>query len=586
MFDGLTISKRLYLGFGIIIIGMIAAFWATFQTISNSKRLNDEINNEINPSLANLNVLSTTLKNIEAYTLGWFNAVGPNDNKRNHQLEIILYRSYPKLKLELSVYPEYWDSKQRQALNGVLNNTDSLVRLSKTIVNAFKSIEDYDDDLKKLSFTTWFDDNGEMGSIHKVAMLKLNTLIDLTREVASRKSNEMKSAFNNLVRLIAIVGIVLIIGGILIAFFTVKAIVDPVDKLKVLINTLSLGQIPKQGMPMRQDEIGEMSLALDNLIDGFERKTAFANEIGQGHFETDFQPLSKADTLGLALLEMRDEIRDGRRSLEVKVQERTLALNQQKERIENLYQQVTSSIRYAKRIQESIMPSAEKVQALLPNSFILYQPKDIVSGDFYWIESRNNKVYIAAVDCTGHGVPGAFMSLLGRNLLNLIVNNSDIQSPAEILDALNQGILDALQSNDAHAKDGMDIAICCLDKSTQTLEFAGAVNELYLIRNNDLQVIMGDKHYLGMQFNHLKGFKNHTLKLEANDCFYIFTDGFRDQFGDLGHKKFMRKRFNQMLQNHHALDMREQGEVYQNTLKEWMGNCEQTDDILLLGWKV
>jgi serine phosphatase RsbU (regulator of sigma subunit)/HAMP domain-containing protein len=583
MFQSLTIGKRLYLGFGVILLGTLVAFLATFYTISRSKRVNDTINNEINPSAAALNTFRTSLQDVKTYTIGWFNAVGPNDNNRNKKLGEILFKEYPRVKEQLKVLSADWSSEQNTLMKEVLQISDSLVVLSKQIVNDFNNIEDYDDELKKLSYTPWFDETGEIGSLNKILFTKVRVLIEMKKVEADLKSKEMTSAFNNLIRLISVVGIALIIGGVLISYFTIRTIVNPVNNLKSLINTMSTGQIPKEVIPKRNDEIGEMSKALDNLINGFERTTVFANEIGKGQFDTDYTPLSQQDTLGSALLFMRDEIKESRRNLEDKVEERTVELKKQKDQVESLYGQVTDSIRYAKRIQEAIMPADSKVKQLLKESFILYKPKDIVSGDFYWVESKNNKTYVAAVDCTGHGVPGAFMSLLGRNLLNQVLSAHQDPQPADLLNGLNQGIIASLYTNDPNSKDGMDIAIMMIDSAENKLSFAGAINELYLIRNKNLEIIEGDKFYIGTNDARPNGYTNHELPLESGDCLYVFTDGFRDQFGGPREKKFMRKKFNEMLLSNHHIPMKDQRGVYNEIFRKWMGIEEQTDDVLLIG---
>ena len=222
---------------------------------------------------------------------------------------------------------------------------------------------------------------------------------------------------------------------------------------------------------------------------------------------------------------------------------------------------------------------------MLPQAFILYKPKDIVSGDFYWLKEKNNKVYFAAVDCTGHGVPGAFMSIIGNNALNNALREFD--TPSEILDSLNQGISSTLHNNTigvSTTKDGMDLALCCYDPKTQEIQYAGAFNPLYIIRNNDIIQTKADKFAIGTYFdNPQQKYTNHTFKLEKNDKVYIFSDGYADQFGGPKGKKLMYKNFRDYLLTIHNEPIHNQRELLNDNIEKWKGNLEQIDDILVIG---
>ena len=280
-------------------------------------------------------------------------------------------------------------------------------------------------------------------------------------------------------------------------------------------------------------------------------------------------------------------LQEEKRKLEAMVNERTAEVVEKNRELDEINKDITASIRYAKRIQDAILPPDEFVKKVLPNTFILFKPKDIVSGDFYWMEERNNKVIFAAVDCTGHGVPGAFMSIVGHNVLDRVVGEHNITEPARILDELNKGISETLrQSNleDNTVRDGMDIAMCSLDRSTGVLQFAGAYNPLWLIRKGELIEVKANKFPIG---NSNKGdtnkFTNHEMQLEKGDTVYVFSDGFCDQFGGPLGKKLKASALRQLLLNNQQRSMAEQRALLDTTIEDWRGNHEQVDDILIIG---
>ncbi len=276
-------------------------------------------------------------------------------------------------------------------------------------------------------------------------------------------------------------------------------------------------------------------------------------------------------------------------NLEDKVKDRTREVVKQKEIIEETNKHITDSIKYAKRIQEAFLPSEETVTTLLKNAFILYKPKDIVSGDFYWIEKKENKILFAVVDCTGHGVPGAFMSIIGFNGLNQVVNEYNYTKPSEILTQLNKNISETLKQKveDTKIRDGMDIAICSLDLNNNTLEFAGAFSPLFILRNGEVLKTKGDKHPIG-NFVGTENFEftNHTIHLFPNDKIYIFSDGFVDQFGGAGGKKLKYNAFRKLLLDNNQKPMPDQKEAINLFFEDWRAGYEQIDDVCMIGVSV
>jgi serine phosphatase RsbU (regulator of sigma subunit) len=273
-------------------------------------------------------------------------------------------------------------------------------------------------------------------------------------------------------------------------------------------------------------------------------------------------------------------------NLEDKVKERTSEVVKQKEIIEETNKHITDSIKYAKRIQEAFLPSEQSISEHLKNAFILYKPKDIVSGDFYWIERKGNKILFAVVDCTGHGVPGAFMSIIGFNGLNQIVNEYNYTKPADILTHLNKSISNTLRQHveDSKIRDGMDVAICSIDLETNKLEFAGAFSPLFILRNNEVLKFKGDKHPIG-NFVGVEEyeFTNNEIDLLPDDKIYIFSDGFVDQFGGPNGKKLKYNYFRQLLLDNHKKPMPEQKEKINEFFEAWRTGFEQIDDVCIIG---
>jgi serine phosphatase RsbU (regulator of sigma subunit) len=277
------------------------------------------------------------------------------------------------------------------------------------------------------------------------------------------------------------------------------------------------------------------------------------------------------------------------------VKERTEQVVQQKEEIEAknnelvvLFKQVTDSIRYAKNIQEAILPPTGVWNSFLPNSFVFFKPKDIVSGDFYWIDKRGDWVYFACIDCTGHGVPGAFMSIVGYNLLKDILSDETISTPAQIMDKMNVGVSSTFHRDQAvlATKDGMDMTLCAINFKTLELQFASAYNPLYIVHQNKLITWKADKFPVGMAVDSTQLFTNHTLKLEKGDTVYISSDGFSDQFGGPKGRKFMVSNFRKLLLEISAETIERQQSLLLETFENWKGNLEQVDDILLIGLTV
>ena len=291
----------------------------------------------------------------------------------------------------------------------------------------------------------------------------------------------------------------------------------------------------------------------------------------------------KTQELALTHLRNLNELKDEYNAqLEDTVQERTAQL-------EKSNNDIKDSIRYAKRIQTSLLPEEGVLNKAFKDSFVYYRPKDIVSGDFYWHQQVNGQMIVAAVDCTGHGVPGAFMSMLGSTLLKEIVITRGITSPEEILKLLNEGVRSALKQNDPSglSKDGMDLSLISYAAKEGILEFAGAKRPLFQIRDGEIHIHKGDKKSIGGN-SKLSGqpYEGHKIEVKEGDAFYLFSDGYPDQFGGPDNRKFMIKRFKELVISISSEKMERQYQLLDEAMLDWRGSQKQIDDVLVIGIRI
>jgi len=285
------------------------------------------------------------------------------------------------------------------------------------------------------------------------------------------------------------------------------------------------------------------------------------------------------------------KLQEDKKRLEAIVKERTAEIVEKNKRIEHQNIAITDSIRYAKRIQTAILPDKQTSNKF--EYFIYFAPKDIVSGDFYWIHhfEKKNRLIVIAADCTGHGVPGAFMSMLGTSFLNEIVGKLDIIHSDMILNRLREYVINTLsqgirEGKDDERKDGMDMALASIDLATMKLEFSGANNPLVLISDNQLVEYKPDKMPIGAYVKQDEPFRREEITLKSGDTFYLFSDGFVDQFGGEDGRKYMKKQFKDFLLSIHHESIETQRELLKSEMERWMDGYEQIDDQLVIGMKV
>lgn len=276
-----------------------------------------------------------------------------------------------------------------------------------------------------------------------------------------------------------------------------------------------------------------------------------------------------------------EDLKEANQNLEQKVNERTRQIEQQR-------MNITDSIHYASRIQSALMLPSEELDRLLPSHFILNEPKDIVSGDYYWVSHKNNRMIVAVADCTGHGVPGAFMSIMGINFLNEIVNKTETIRANEVLNKLREQLIKSLGQTGQmdETKDGMEMALCVVDFDSKKLQFSGAFRPMYLISNEELIVINGDRMPIGFYNEEEVTFTNKEVQFKENDIIYLLTDGYVDQIGGPRRKTFKSKNLKQLLKEIYKKPMKEQKSLLEKEYKAWRGDIEQIDDIMIMGIKL
>ncbi len=407
----------------------------------------------------------------------------------------------------------------------------------------------------------------------------LNVIRNITLSYDKEVSNQIQYTREVELYLMVFMLLVLLLEGIFIFYPSVEMAARHVEEINY-----------------RKTELEEANQELRKAeeINQLKNEELLANE------EEIRQNLEELETINEALLSTSEELRrknevlrEAKEVLDIKnkqIRSNRDQLYQQSKQLEETNKNITNSIRYAKRIQQAIIPAPEVITQKFREAFIFFKPKDIVSGDFYWFHEVGSKKILIAADCTGHGVPGALMTMIGNSLLNEIIASQGIQSPSEILLELDRKIVEMLQKRTGDGKpihDGMDMAVLAVDENTREVQFAAAHNPLYYIRKGEMHRVKGSRFPVGSsQYKSDKVFELHCITAEEGDIFYIFTDGFQDQYGEKAKRKYMSKRFRQFMTEISQQPMAHQRIALSQEFADWKGNSPQTDDILIIGVKM
>lgn len=389
-------------------------------------------------------------------------------------------------------------------------------------------------------------------------------------QVVSDRTDDYKKLRAELLKFLVIFAITLTIVIILI-YYKTKIITDPIKNLVLKVTRITHGHLDERADVVGNNEITTLSTQFNKMIAELE---SYYNELEQ-----------KVADRTREIMKQKEEIEQQRDSLEKANNE---ILIQKKH--------ITDSIVYARRIQTAILPPQQLIDNHIPSNFILYKPKDIVSGDFYWCGKIGQYGAIAAVDCTGHGVPGAFMSIVGSNQLDSAIRDCDHDSitAGSILDFLNRGVSKTLRQDKLSAeqgrervRDGMDIALCLFDTEKNIIQYSGAYNPLYIVRNGELIEYKADKLAIGSFIDYPdKVYTTHTIEVQKNDMLYIFSDGYADQFGGEKGRKYMYKHFKEFLVSIADKPVDEQRQLLDEENVRWRGEIAQLDDVIVIGVRI
>jgi sigma-B regulation protein RsbU (phosphoserine phosphatase) len=385
--------------------------------------------------------------------------------------------------------------------------------------------------------------------------------------IVTDRSGDKKILFNELIKSL-VISLITILLVVIIIYYKTKVITTPIKRLVQNVNRIAKGNLKDRALIEGSNEIATLSKHFNTMI---ERIEEYYNVLEQRVRDRTKEIEQQKEEI----TSQRDALADRNKQIEAAYK-----------KIEAQNAHITDSIRYAEQIQKALLPPDNQVEELFPESFVLFHPKDIVSGDFYWMRELDGHKAFVAADCTGHGVPGAFMSLLGISSLNEIVDRNSIQQAGPILDNLREHIKKSLRQTgkDREQKDGMDLSIAIYNPETNKVVCAGANNSLVLISDGEVNVIKADRMPIGI-YRKEHPFTNHEIQVKKGDILYMFSDGYPDQFGGPNGRKFLAKNFRNLLHEVHVAPIKEQRDLIDKRLKQWMQGEEQVDDILVVGIK-
>jgi len=578
---------KITLVFALVIVIVIANVAFNYYLIRKNKAAIAEMTEVINPYIEALEEFNHIVTESKMYSTNWVYLQNNIDDKKS--LDSLHKYRYPQSKRKLEKYMLAFHKKEKNSelkpdsLVNVFDKFNKLIGVERKIMTTLVTFDDYENPQKKFKCEELIE--SDVLPRTDEIMKGLRRIIQQNRQEAFRMKSEIEKDSSRMTTIMLLASIGLLVFIIMAVSFISVGIRKPVLQMKNIIQQLARGELPKEKLDAKENVVGEMAQSVNLLSESFTQTSVFASEIGKGNLTVHYDKLSESDLLGNALINMRNSLRAYSDDMEQQVKERTFEVIEKGRKLEIAYKEIRDSINYAKRIQESILPDTERITDIFNNSFIFYKPKDVVCGDFYWFGQIGDEAVIAAVDCTGHGVPGALMTVIGNSLLNQIVTSTGVTSPSNILTQLDMKLHETLkQHGNIITNDGMDAAVCRYRISKNEITFSGAKRPLYIFKKGELIEIKGNKSPIGSFGHELnKRFSEHKIAMNKGDTLYMFSDGLQDQFGGEDGKKFMIRRFREMLQEIQHLTMPEQGKIIDKQILKWQQNYEQTDDMLLIG---
>ena len=587
------IGWRISMGFGIFGLAVGALFLLTRSTLGESQRLSQHIEGVLTPSIQGLEELDRSIGESRILIRHWLSVQsGPRDPEKQDLAKLMETEIPEQIQGMRPLVTKWNDLALQQQFDSLSTEIEHLFLVYHEVMRLLPTFQSYDDPIAMMDAEYHALDGSSIPLFTGSIRNRMDRMSKAQTDALSASTTQMDALSDQLKWYAGNVALGILVLGFAIAWGVTRSIVKPVLELKRALLYLGRGAPLDQAIEATADEIGEMAVAVNRLADGINRTREFSLQVGRGEFEADYDPLSEDDALGHAILKMRDDLANNERELEEKVRMRTAEVQEQKAKVESLYGDLKDSINYAERIQQAILPSATDRAKAFDESAVFYQPRDGVSGDFYFFHSVGRIRMFSAIDCTGHGVPGAFMSLIGHHALERITKV--YTQPDRVLEQLNRAACDLLrpqgfkseQNDETAVNDGMDLAMVSIDMERMEMEYSGANCPLYLVRKGMLQELKPDKMAIASFEPGTRQFQMHTLPLIAGDVIYVATDGFADQFGGPKGKKFMRKRFRELLVHLSTLAMPEMERALSDAFLDWKGDEDQVDDVLVVAVRV
>ena len=574
------------LGFGVFTLVVSALFLRTRTMLGESRELGNNIDNVLVPSIGALEDLDRSIGESRVRIKHWLTVQSRTDDPEKRGLVELIEKTIPIQYSTLKNMEDAWDNNATVQLDSLQNDIDYLFIAYNEIMRLLPDFSSYDNPIAMMDAEYYALEGSSLPLFTKRIRDRLDKLTDAQNSSLLASTSRMEQLGGDLSKYAGSVALLVLILGIIVGFAVTRSILVPVRQLKRAVLYMGQGKEPDGPVPITPDEIGDMAVAVNRLAEGLHRTRVFSQAVGSGDFTSPYEPLSEEDSLGHALLSMRDDLATTERELEMKVENRTAEMSEQKQRAEELYGDLRASINYALRIQEAILPTKKEVSEVFDKASVFYRPRDIVSGDFYFFQSVGRIRLLAAVDCTGHGVPGAFMSLVGYNALNHVTKV--YTKPSKILDKLNSAALDVLrsESSPSHLQDGMDLVMIAVDMEKMELQFSGANNPLYIVREGELHELKSDKFAIASFEPDSKYYSEKTFALQTGDTIFASTDGFVDQFGGTAGKKFMRRRFRELIIRVSKMPVSEHNDEFSRVFDEWKATEDQVDDVLIVSIRI